>query len=305
MKGKIAVIGVGAVGTAAAQEILSAKLAKELVLVDVVKGLAEGKALDLAHLSAAKNIDCKISGSSDYKLIKGAQVVVVTAGLPRKTGMLREHLLAKNLAIINSVSRNVKKHAPNAIVIVTTNPLDLMVYAFIKSGFKPKKVIGMAGALDSARFRHYLARELKVDVKKVKAMVIGPHAANLMVPLARLAKVKGKPLRLSAKRLAKVVELTRQAGKSIADFFGSGTAFLCPGAATAAMVASIVNNENKVFPCSVLLEGEYGLNDVCLGIPVKLGKAGVTAKVRLRLDHDERCQLQAGARALKESLAGL
>jgi malate dehydrogenase len=307
MKGKIAVIGVGAVGTAAAQEILSAKLAQELALVDVVDGLAEGKALDLAHLAAAKNIDCRVSGSSNFKLIKGAQVVVVTAGFPRKKGLLRQHLLAKNLGIIKSVAKQVKKHAPNAIVIITTNPLDLMVYAFIKTGFSPKKVVGMAGALDSARFRHYISLELKVDVKQVKAMVIGPHAAQLMLPLTRLAKVKGRPLekKLSAKRLAKVVEQTRQAGKSIAHLFGSGTAFLCPGAAAAEMASSILKNKNRVFPCSVLLRGDYGLNEVCLGLPVKLGKKGVTEKVKLRLNHDERCQLQAGARVLKESLAKL
>jgi malate dehydrogenase len=308
MASKIAVIGVGAVGTVAAQKILEKGLASQLVLVDVAKEMVKGKALDLSHSAALQEIDCKVSAAGDFKAIKKARVVIVTAGFPRKKGMLREQLLDQNLAVVKLVAKQVKKHAPQAVVLLATNPLDLMTFAFLEfSGFKPKKVVGMAGGLDSARFKHYLAEEAKVGFKSVKAMVIGGHAANLMVPLTRLAKVKGKPAekRLGQKKIKLVVERTRKAGAMIADYFGSGTAFLCPGEVIAQMVESIVKDKNQVFPSSVLLKGEYGLKGLCLGVPVKLGRQGVAGIVELKLDREEKARLEEAASSLKQKLSAL
>ncbi len=301
MRKKITVVGAGNVGATAAQRLAEKGLA-DIVLVDVVEGLPQGKALDLLESGPLVGSDALVTGANDYAPTAGSDLFVVTAGIARKPGMSRDDLLRTNTGIIKSVAEQIKKTSPNAIVIVVSNPLDAMCYVMQRAtGFPRERVIGMAGVLDAARMRAFIAQELKVSVENVEAFVLGGHG-DTMVPLPRYCTVSGIPLTevLPAEKIQRIVQRTRDGGAEIVSLLKTGSAFYAPSAAAVEMAEAILLDRKKILPCSVLLKGEFGLKDVFIGVPVKLGAAGMEEIVPLKLNADEQGALNKSAEAVRE-----
>ena len=303
---KVAVFGAGNVGATTAQRIVERELA-DVVLVDVVEGLPQGKALDLAEAAPILGCDAKVSGTNNVTDIAGSDVVVITAGVARKPGMSRDDLLATNARIVGGIADAVAAHAPEAVVVCVTNPLDVMTWlTWERTGFPAERVVGMAGVLDSARFRAFIAMELGVSVRDVEALVLGGHGDS-MVPLPHHATVGGVPLPalLPQERIAALVERTRNAGAEIVRLLKTGSAFYAPSAAVVAMVQSILRDERRVLPCCARLEGQYGLEGVFAGVPVVLGQGGVEMIVELELHPDELAALQRSADHVRTTMEKL
>lgn len=303
---KIACIGAGNVGASAAQYCAEMELG-DVVLTDIMEGLPQGKALDLSEAGPIRGYGSMVTGTNDYKDIEGAAVCIVTAGLPRKPGMTRLDLLEKNGNIISSIAENIAKFAPDSTVVVVTNPLDVMTYvAFQKLGFAKEKVIGMAGCLDSARLRSFVAMELDVNMKNVDTMVLGSHGDD-MVPLPEYTTVSGIPITklMPADRVEALVERTRKGGGEIVQLLKTGSAYYAPGASAARMAQAIVRDEKQLLPCATLMEGQYGLSDVCIGVPTILGKGGVERIIELDLTDAQMAELHKSADEVRQGIDGL
>ncbi len=304
---KITVVGAGNVGATTAQRIAEKELAQEVVLLDIVEGLPQGKGLDLNESAPVERYDSRLYGSNSYDDAAGSDIVIMTGGLARKPGMSRDDLLTKNAEIVGGFAEEVVRVAPNAIVILVTNPLDVMVHvAYVKSGFPKERVMGMAGILDTARFRFFIAEEMDVSVEDVSAMVLGGHGDD-MVPLARYSTVGGIPLPelMSQETIERLIVRTRGGGAEIVGLLKTGSAFYAPSAAIAEMVAAIAKNKKRILPCAAYLEGQYGLSDVFVGVPVKLGSAGIAEIIEVDLTDDERDSLQESAEHVKASVKNL
>ncbi len=299
---KISVIGAGNVGSTCANVLAHYDLVKEVVLLDIKQGVAEGKALDMWQTSHINGYSTRITGvTNDYNATAGSDVVVITSGLPRKPGMTRDDLINTNAEIVKSVTENVVKHSPNTIIIVVSNPLDVMTYcAYLNSGFDSKKVMGMAGILDTARYKAFLATELNCSPKDIQAMLLGGHG-DTMVPLPRYTTVSGIPVTefVEAGRLEEIINRTKSGGGEIVNLMGT-SAWFAPGAAAAQMVESIIKDEDRIYPVCAWLQGEYGLKDIYLGVPVKLGKGGIKEIIELKLNDAEKALLYKSADAVRE-----
>lgn len=305
-KFKIASIGAGNVGASVAQYCAELELG-DVVLTDIIEGVPQGKALDLTEAGPIRGYSSRVTGTNDYADIAGSDVVVITAGLPRKPGMTRLDLLGKNGGIISDVCANIKKYAPDSIVIVVTNPLDVMVYlAFKKLGFPPERVIGMAGCLDSARMRSFVAMELNVSMKNVDTMVLGSHGDD-MVPLPHYTTVSGIPITklLPQDRIDAIVERTRKGGGEIVALLKTGSAFYAPGASAVRMVEAVIRDEKQLLPCAAHLTGQYGLEDIFMGVPCKLGKDGVEEILELEISDADTKSLHKSAEEVRSGIAGL
>ena len=304
---KISLIGAGQIGGTLAHLIGFKELANEVVLFDVASGIAKGKALDIAQSSSVDGFNVKFSGTDNYEDIKDSDVIIITAGVPRKPGMSRDDLLEINLKIIKQVAEGIKKYSPNAFVICITNPLDVMVMAFQKySGLPTNKVVGMAGILDSSRFKLFLSLELNVPVKEIHAMVMGGHG-DTMVPLPRFTKISGKPLnelvkqgKISEERLESINQRTRDGGAEIVKYLEKGSAFYAPAASGVEMAKAYMNNENKVLPCAAYLNGEYGVNGIYAGVPVVINNKGIDKIEVIELDQKEKEQFDHSIEAVKK-----
>ena len=304
---KITVVGAGNVGATTAQRLAERELAEEVVLVDIVDGLPQGKALDMYESAPVLGFDTKVTGANDYEATAGSQIAVITAGLARKPGMSREDLLAKNSAIVGGVTGQLLAHSPDIILIVVSNPLDIMCsVALAKSGLPSTKVIGMAGILDTARFRSFIAMELDVSVRDIQAMVLGGHGDS-MVPLVRYTTVSGIPLAdlLSKDKIDALVERTRKGGIEIVNYLKTGSAYYAPSAAAAEMAEAIVYNQRRLLPCSALLDGEFGLKGIYMGVPCVLGRNGLEKIVEIAVSPEEQAALQTSAEAVKDTLSKL
>ncbi len=303
---KISLIGAGQIGGTLAHLIGTKELVNEVVLFDVASGIAKGKALDIAQSSSVDGFNVKFSGTDNYKDIKDSDVIIITAGVPRKPGMSRDDLLGINLKIIKQVADGVKQNAPNAFVICITNPLDVMVMAFQKfSGLPANKVVGMAGILDSSRFKLFLSLELNVSVKEIEAMVMGGHG-DTMVPMPRFTKVSGTPLldlvkegKISKERLEEINQRTRDGGAEIVKYLEKGSAFYAPAASGVQMAEAYLNDQKKLLPCAVQLNGEYSVNNVYAGVPVIIGKGGVEKIEEVSLDENEKKEFMHSIDAVK------
>ena len=307
MPTKITVVGAGHVGATTAQRVAELGIANEVALIDIVEGMPKGKALDLWEAAPVVGYDTRLSGGTEYGMIDGSDIVIVTAGLPRKPGMSRDDLLKKNTEIVQGVAREIEARCPDAIVLVVSNPLDVMSYVMLKvTGFDRKRVIGMAGVLDTARFRSFIALELDVSVRDVSAFVLGGHGDS-MVPLPRYSTVAGIPLPhlLSEDRIEALVDRTRKGGGEIVELLGSGSAFYAPSAAVVEMAEAIIRDRNRILPCAAWLQGEYGLSDVFVGVPVKLGAGGIKEIVEIELTGEEKKALHASAAHVKETMSKL
>ncbi len=301
MRKKVSVIGAGNVGATAAQRIVEKELA-DVVLVDIVEGMPQGKALDLMETAPVMGYNTVIEGSNGYEATANSDVVVITAGLARKPGMSRDDLIAKNTAILTGVAKEVAKHSPNAIIINVTNPLDAMTQLIQKvTGFPKERVMGMAGVLDSARFRTFIAMELNVSVNDVTAFVLGGHG-DTMVPLARYSTVAGIPITelMDAETVERLINRTRKAGGEIVGLLKTGSAYYSPSASAVAMVEAILLDQKRIFPCTVYLSGEYGIDGLYVGVPIKLGYAGVEEIIEIKLSDDEQAALNRSADAVRE-----
>ncbi len=298
---KLGFVGAGNVGASAAMFAAQMELG-EIGIVDVVEGIPQGKGLDMYQTGPIVGFSKPVTGSNDYAVIAGADVVIVTAGIARKPGMSREDLLKTNASIVKSCAENIAKHAPDAIVIMVTNPLDVMTYLALKSsGFPKNRIIGQAGILDTARFRTFLAMELGVSPKDIQAMVLGGHG-DTMVPVIDYATVAGIPVKklIPAARLAEIVQRTRDGGAEIVGYLKTGSAYYAPGAAAVEMAAAILRDEKRLLPCSCLLEGEYGINGIYSGVPCILGKGGVERILELELSAEDLAALQKSAATYKQ-----
>ncbi len=298
---KITVIGAGNVGATAAQRIAEKELANQVVLVDIVEGIPQGKGLDMYESAPIEGFDTMITGTNSYDATAGSDIVVITAGIPRKPGMSRDDLLNTNAGIIKSVTEQVAAKSPNSILIVVSNPLDVMVYVAQKvSGFPRNRVIGMAGVLDTARFRLFIAMELNVSVEDVSAFVLGGHGDS-MVPLPRYTSVAGIPLTdlLPADRIEALVSRARNGGLEIVNFLKTGSAYYAPSSAAVQMVESIVKDKKRILPCAVMLNGEYGIKDTVVGVPVKLGRKGMEQILEIKLTPEENAALKKSADEVK------
>jgi malate dehydrogenase len=303
---KVTVIGAGNVGATTAQRILRTGLA-DVVLVDIVEGLPQGKALDLAEAGPVAGYDVKITGTNDYADTAGSKIIVVTSGLARQPGMSRDDLMAKNAGIVASVVKQSAAVSPEAIIIVVTNPLDAMCHVAMQaSGFPRERVIGMAGVLDSARFRYFIAAELDISVRDVRAFVLGGHG-DTMVPLPRYSTVGGVPITelLSAERIAALVDRTRNGGAEIVALLKTGSAYYAPAAATVEMVEAILLDRRRILPCAAYLQGEYGYDGLFVGVPVVLGDGGMQKVIEISLTPDEKAALDYSAAAVRELVAKL
>jgi malate dehydrogenase len=301
MRKKVTVVGSGHVGATVAQLIAHKELA-DVVMTDIVEGLPQGKGLDLLQTGPIEGYDAFVRGTNDYKDTANSDIVVITAGFPRKPGMSRDDLLMKNYEVIKAVVEPCVKYSPNCILVMVTNPLDAMAQAAWKmSGFSKNRVMGMAGVLDTARFRAFVAMELNVSVENIFAFVLGGHGDD-MVPLARYTNVAGIPLTelLSKERIDAIVQRTRKGGGEIVSLLKTGSAYYAPGAAVTEMVESILKDKKKVLPCSVYLEGEYGISGVFVGVPVKLGARGVEQIIEVKLTPEEEAALKKSAAGVKE-----
>ncbi|NAW51177.1 malate dehydrogenase [Elizabethkingia argentiflava] len=300
---KVSVVGAGAVGASCAEYIAMKNFATEVVLVDIKEGFAEGKAMDLMQTASLNGFDTKITGiTNDYTKTAGSQVAVITSGIPRKPGMTREELIGINAGIVKEVAQNILKHSPEAILIVVSNPMDTMAYLINKvTGLPKNRVIGMGGALDSARFKYRLAEALQSPVSDVDGMVIAAHSDTGMLPLTRFATRKGVPVStfLDEEQLKNITEATKVGGATLTKLLGT-SAWYAPGAAVSVMVQSIVNDQKKLIPCSTLLEGEYSQQDICLGVPCIIGKNGVEHISLLDLNKMEKEKFQSAADAVRE-----
>lgn len=299
---KIAVIGAGQIGGTAAGLLAMHELG-DVVLVDIVEGLPQGKALDLAHMGAIYGRDSQIKGTNDISDIKGADIVIVTSGVPRRPGMTREDLIKTNSEIVSSVSKNIAAHAPGSIVIMIANPLDAMTFlAYKLTQFERSRIIGMAGILDSARFRAFLAAELNASVNSVNAFVLGSHG-DTMVPSTTYTTLGGVPVKeiLSRDKLEAIIERTRKGGAEIVSLLKTGSAYYAPAAAAVQMTKSILRDKKELLPCTVYAQGEYGLKDTTIGLPVILGAGGVEKIVEFKLPPDEEEALKESARAVKKT----
>jgi malate dehydrogenase len=301
MRQKVTVVGAGNVGATVAMRIAEKELA-DVVLIDVLEGVPAGKALDLAEAAPIECHDSTITGvTNDYDKAEGSDIVVITAGIPRKPGMSRDDLLSTNAKIMKSVVTEIKKAAPDTILIIVSNPLDAMCHvAYEVSGFDKKRVIGMAGVLDSARFRAFIAMELKVSVENTHAFVLGAHG-DTMVPLPRYSHVAGIPITelLSQERIDAIVERTRKGGGEIVSLLKTGSAYYAPASAAVEMVEAILKDKKKILPCVAFLQGEYGIENLFIGVPVKLGAAGVEEIIEITLTSEENAALNRSAQAVQ------
>lgn len=301
MQKKVTVVGAGNVGATAAQR-LAEKALCDIVLVDIAEGLPQGKALDLAEAAPIEKHDSCLLGTNDYTQTAGSDIVIITAGIPRKPGMSRDDLIRTNAGIMKSVVENVAKHSPEAILIIVSNPLDAMCHvAYETSGFPKNRVIGMAGVLDSARFRCFIAEELDVSVENTHAFVLGGHG-DTMVPLPRYSTVAGVPITemMEKDRIDAIVERTRNGGAEIVSLLKTGSAFYAPASAAVEMAESILKDRKKILPCAVYLEGEYGIKGLFIGVPVKLGKNGIEKIIEITLTGDETEALMKSADAVRK-----
>jgi len=298
---KVTVIGAGMVGGTVAQ-MLAIRDYADVVLVDIVEGRPQGKSLDLMQMGTLLGFDTQLTGANSYEETAGSDVIVITSGIARKPGMSRDDLLKTNMGIVESVTKQVVSSSPDAVIIVVSNPLDAMCHvAFDAAGFPRERVIGMAGVLDSARFRAFIAMEMGVSVEDVTAMVLGGHG-DTMVPLSRYSTVAGVPITdlLTAERVSAIEERTAKGGAEIVGLLKTGSAYYAPGMSTVEMVDAIMLDKKRVLPCSVLLKGEYGVNDLYVGVPIKLGAGGVEQIIQLNLTSDESAALKKSSGAVKE-----
>jgi malate dehydrogenase len=299
---KITVVGAGNVGATCANVIAHKELANEVILLDIKEGLAEGKALDMWQTAPINLYDTRIIGvTNDYARTAGSEVVVITSGLPRKPGMSRDDLIATNAGIVKTVTENIIKYSPDAIIIVVSNPLDVMTYcAYLTAKVDSKKVFGMAGILDTARYRAFIAEALDISPKEIQAVLMGGHG-DTMVPLPRYTTVAGIPVTelIEEEKLNAIIERTKKGGGELVNLMGT-SAWYAPGAAAAQMVEAIVRDQKRIFPVCALLNGEYGMKDIYLGVPVKLGKNGIEEIVELKLNNDEMALLKESAAAVKQ-----
>ena len=301
---KITIVGAGAVGASCAEYIAIKNFASEVVILDIKEGFAEGKAMDLMQTASLNGFDTKIVGvTNDYSKTAESDIVVITSGIPRKPGMTREELIGINAGIVKSVSSNLIEHSPNTIIIVVSNPMDTMTYLVHKTSGLPKhRIIGMGGALDSARFKYRLAEALEAPISDVDGMVIGGHSDIGMVPLTRMATRNSVPVSkfISEERLNQVMEDTKVGGGTLTKLLGT-SAWYAPGAAVSGLVQSIACDQKKMFPCSILLEGEYGFNDICIGVPVILGRNGIESVVELELTDAEKEHMSRSAEGVRKT----
>lgn len=304
---KVTVVGAGNVGATCANVIAHRELVNEVILLDIKEGTAEGKSLDIWQTSPINMFDTRVKGvTNDYAATAGSDVVVITSGLPRKPGMSRDDLIATNAGIVKSVTENIVKYSPNTIIIVVSNPLDVMTYcSYLTSGFDSKRVFGMAGILDTARYRAFLAEAINTSPKDIQAVLMGGHG-DTMVPLPRYTTVAGIPVTelIDKEKLDAIVQRTKVGGGELVNLMGT-SAWYAPGAAAAQMVEAIVRDQKRIFPCCVWLQGEYGLKDVYLGVPVKLGKNGIENIIELQLNQEEMTLLNNSATAVKEVMSVL
>ncbi len=298
---KVTVVGAGNVGATCAQVIAEKNIVKEVVLVDIKEGLSEGKSLDLWQTAPVNYYDTRLVGATnDYSKTAGSEVVVITSGVPRKPGMSRDDLISINAGIVKNVTENVIKYSPEAKIIVVSNPLDVMTYAsYVVSKFPKSRVMGMAGVLDTARYRAFLAEALDVSPRDIQALLMGGHG-DTMVPLPRYTTVSGIPVTelIDAEKLEKIITRTKNGGGELVNLMGT-SAWYAPGSAAAQMVEAIVMDQKRIFPCCVKLEGEYGLNNMFVGVPVKLGKNGVEEIIEVKLNEEEKALLNESANAVK------
>ncbi len=301
---KVTVVGAGNVGATCANVLAFNEVADEIVMLDVKEGVSEGKAMDMMQTAQLLGFDTTVVGcTNDYAKTANSDVVVITSGIPRKPGMTREELIGVNAGIVKSVAGNILTYSPNAIIVVISNPMDTMTYLSLKSlGLPKNRIIGMGGALDSSRFKYYLSQALGCNANEVEGMVIGGHGDTTMIPLARLATYKGIPVSelLSAEELEKVVKATMVGGATLTGLLGT-SAWYAPGAAGAFVVESIIKNQKKLIPSCVALEGEYGQNDICIGVPTIIGRYGVEKIVELELNADEKALFVASADAVRKT----
>jgi malate dehydrogenase len=301
---KITVVGAGAVGASCAEYIAIKDFASEVVLVDIKEGYAEGKAMDLMQTASLNGFDTKIIGTTgDYSKTAGSHLAIITSGIPRKPGMTREELIGINAGIVKTVAQSILEHSPQVIIMVVSNPMDTMTYLVHKATGLPKnRIIGMGGALDSARFKYRLAEALEAPISDIDGMVIGGHSDTGMVPLSRLATRNSVPVShfISEDRLSQVVEDTKVGGATLTKLLGT-SAWYAPGAAVSAMAQAIACDQKKMFPCSSLLEGEYGLSDICIGVPVLLGKNGIEKIVEIPLNEEEKAKLEESAVGVRKT----
>jgi malate dehydrogenase len=304
MRKKITVVGGGNVGASCAVNLAYKELG-DVVLVDVVEGVPQGKALDMLQMGPIEGYDVRIAGANDYAPTANSDVVVITAGLARKPGMSRDDLLLANHAVVTGVSEQIAKYSPNCIIVLVTNPLDAMCWSAFKASKFPKhRVIGMAGVLDSARFRTFIAEELQVSVENVTAFVLGGHG-DTMVPLPRYSTVAGIPITelIAPDRLEALVQRTRDGGAEIVKYLKTGSAYYAPSAATVEMVEAILKDKKKILPCAAYLQGEYGIDGYYIGVPCKLGAAGLEKIIEIKLTAEEEAALKKSAAAVKELCA--
>jgi malate dehydrogenase len=303
---KISVIGAGNVGASLAQRLVEKDIA-DIVLLDIIAGLPQGKALDIYQSSSITGFSSNITGTNDYQDTVGSDVVIITSGIGRKPGMTRDELLEINLKIVSEVTRNVTRYSPDCIIIVVTNPVDTMTYLSLKvSGFERNRVVGLSGVLDSARFSSFIAAELDVSPAEVSAFVLGEHGRNMVV-IPRLATIKGKPITelLPKETINRLVERTINAGAEVVSLLKTGSAFYAPAAAAARMVEAIMQDKKEVLPCAAYLKGEYCIKDVVIGVPVKLGKSGIEEIIEFDLTSKEKEALQNSAGAVRKLIESI
>jgi malate dehydrogenase len=304
---KITIVGAGNVGATAAQILVDRALANDVVLLDVVEGMPQGKALDIYQSAAIQYSDTKIYGTNSYEPTANSEIVVITAGVARKPGMSRDDLLAINADIVKNGTKEIIKYSPRSIIIVVSNPLDVMTYVcFVNSHFPRNRVIGMSGVLDTARFKAFICMELNVSIENINALVLGGHGDS-MVPLVRYSTVSGIPLTdlLPRERIESLIERTRTGGAEIVKLLKSGSAYYAPAASIVQMIDAIVNNRHRIMSCCVYLQGEYGHHDVCLGVPVKIGEHGMEEIVPINLTKEEKDAFDKSAADVKEQIAKL
>ena len=307
MVNKITVVGAGNVGATTAQRVAEKELARTVVMVDVAEGIPQGKALDQWQSAPIEGFDTRVVGTNGYDETKDSDVVIITAGIARKPGMSRDDLLNTNAGIVKSVSEQIAKSSPKAILIIVSNPLDIMCYVAMRaSGFPRERVIGMAGVLDTARYRAFLASELDVSVRDIQAMVLGGHG-DTMVPLISYTSVSGIPITqlIEKSRLDAIVDRTRTGGAEIVKHLKTGSAYYAPSAGAVQMAEAIVRDERRILPCAAWLQGEYGMKDLFLGVPCKLGKRGLEKVIEVQLTPDEKAALQKSADAVREPMAAV
>jgi malate dehydrogenase len=304
---KITIVGAGNVGATAAQILVDKALCNEVVLLDIIEGVPQGKAIDIYQSAAIQISDTKIYGANSYEPSANSDIVVVTAGSPRKPGMSRDDLLAINSDIVKNATKEIIKYSPRSIIIVVSNPLDVMTYVtFVNSHFPRNRVIGMSGVLDTARFKAFICMELNVSIENINALVLGGHGDS-MVPLVRYATVSGIPLTdlLPKERVEALIERTRNGGAEIVKLLKSGSAYYAPAASIVQMIDAIVNNRHRIMTCCVYLQGEYGHHDVCLGVPIKMGSNGMEEIVPINLTKEEKAAFDKSAEDVKATIAKL